>query len=67
MTEIDHAAKLKVAQNAQDRWGRKNDPKPRRYALQTPSGNVIGMGTEKPRLSRQDKRMGWRVIPLGPA
>jgi hypothetical protein len=46
-------------------YARKHEPRPRRYALQTPSGNVVGMGTEKPQLSRQDKRDGWRVIALG--
>lgn len=43
---------------------REREPRPRRYALQTPSGNIVGMGTEKPQLSRQDKRLGWRVIAL---
>lgn len=46
-------------------YAQKHERPRRRYALQTPSGNVVGMGTEKPQLSRQDKRMGWRVIALG--
>jgi len=46
-------------------YAKEHEPRPRRYALQTPSGNIVGMGTEKPQLSRQDKRMGWRVIALG--
>lgn len=36
-----------------------------RYALQSPSGNIIGMGTEKPKLSKEDRRNFWRVIRLG--
>ena len=36
-----------------------------RYALQTPSGNIVGMGTEKPKLSKADKRYFWKVIRLG--
>ena len=59
-------AKLKeeARAKAEEDWARKNEPRLRRYALQTPSGNIVGMGTEKPQLSRQDKRMGWRVIAL---
>lgn len=34
------------------------------YALQTPSGNIFGVGTEKPKLSKQDKRNFWRVLRL---
>lgn len=64
--EIDYQEKERVRAAAEDAWGRKNEPRPRRYALQTPSGNAVGMGTEKPQLSRQDKRLGWRVIALGP-
>jgi hypothetical protein len=50
---------------ADDDWMRKHEARPLRYALQTPSGNVVGMGRERPQLSRQDKRDGWRVIALG--
>ena len=37
-----------------------------RYGLQTPSGNVIGMGREKPLLSVQDKRDYWKVLRFRP-
>ena len=60
----DYAEKERVRREVDDAI-RKREPRPRRYALQTPSGNIIGMGLEKPLLSRQDKRLGWRVIPLG--
>lgn len=65
MTDVSRL-KEEVRAKAEEDWARKNEPRPRRYALQTPSGNVVGMGREKPQLSRQDKRDGWRVIALGP-
>lgn len=35
-----------------------------RYALQTPSGNIVGMGREKPKLSKQDRRDFWRSMRI---
>lgn len=57
--------KEQIRRQADDDLARKHEPRPRRYALHAPSGNVFGMGTERPQLSRQDKRNGWRVIALG--
>lgn len=63
--DIDRQRAKEAERDAAERKAMRREPRPRRYALQTPSGNVVGMGTEKPQLSRQDKRDGWRVIPLG--
>lgn len=35
-----------------------------RYALQTPSGNIVGMGREKPKLSKLDRRDFWRSLRI---
>lgn len=35
-----------------------------RWALHTPSGMIVGMGTEKPKLSRRDQRNFWKTIRL---
>ncbi len=32
------------------------------YALQTPSGIVIPMGTKRPLLSKEDKKNFWKVL-----
>lgn len=48
--------------DAHDRRAIAREP---RYALQTPPGNIVGMGTEKPKLSEADKRDFWNVIRLG--
>lgn len=65
MTPEQDRIKRKVQEDADDEYARKNEPRARRYGLQVPAGNIFGMGTEKPKLSRKDKRNGWRVIPLG--
>ena len=36
----------------------------KKYAIHTPSGIIIGTGTEKPKLSAKDKRNFWKVIRL---
>lgn len=66
MRTTDDLAKERVRQQADDDIARKHERRPRLYALHTPYGNIVAMGAEKPQLSRQDKRNGWRVIALGP-
>jgi hypothetical protein len=63
--EDEMDAKEQAQRKADDEWMREHETRPLRYALQTPSGNLVGMGREKPQLSKQDKRDGWRVIALG--
>jgi len=35
-----------------------------RYALMTPSGNIVPFGHSKPQITDADKALGWKAIRL---